>query len=407
MMNRVHTVWGVAGRLAILSLATTAFAGDLNPPPGPIAPTGKTPILTSTTPGDVDSLFKITQPGAYVLRNNIAGVSGMMGIEIAANDVTVDLEGFALIGVAGSLDGLLVSQLAASNITIANGSIRGWGNGTTNGYGVDARNALGVSIRNVNASSNLLDGIRAGKGSIVTGCTATANGSDGIDVDEGSTVRNCTAKANLNDGIETDFGCSVIGCTASGNALDGIQSLAGSAITDCAAYDNGDDGIQGDENTTVTRCSGYLSVDDGIQVGPSSVVIGCSAFSNSDDGIQAGPGSTIANCSTSKNGGDGIVVSFGANVLNNNCEQSGAAGIHIIVSALGTGDTRIEANNVTRNLRGIDVDAAGNIIIKNTASGNGIPATDNYSILGIQTIGPIETLTGTIVSTSPWANFSY
>src|SRR3990172_7801801 len=78
-------------------------AGDLNPPPGPITPTQRTPIGASTTPGDADSLFKITSPGSYYLTGNITGVGApsMNGIEIAASGVKLDLMGFDLVGVPG------------------------------------------------------------------------------------------------------------------------------------------------------------------------------------------------------------------------------------------------------------------------------------------------------------------
>ena len=75
------------------------------------------------------------------------------------------------------------------------------------------------------------------------------------------------------------------------------------------------------------------------------------------------------------------------------------AGIHATAA-----DNRIEGNNVTDNDRGIDVDTAGSLIVKNSASGNGPPATDNYVITGTQTIGAIVTATGTIAA-DPWANF--
>ena len=71
-------------------------------------------------------------------------------------------------------------------------------------------------------------------------------------------------------------------------------------------------------------------------------------------------------------------------------------------------DNRIEGNNLSRTSRGIDVTAAGNFIIKNSATsstGGGTPSA-NYSFNGFtQTNGAIITATGTI-SADPWANFS-
>jgi len=59
-------------------------------------------ILNGTnTPGDATSSFIITTPGSYYPVGNIAGTSGKHGISIQANDVALDLNGFALIGGTG------------------------------------------------------------------------------------------------------------------------------------------------------------------------------------------------------------------------------------------------------------------------------------------------------------------
>jgi parallel beta-helix repeat protein len=393
-----------------------ANAGDLNPPVGAIAPTGRTPLLLSTTPGDADSLFKITQPGSYYLRNNVTGVVGKIGIEIAVatGGVTVDLGGFELAGVAGTLEGILVTVADTPNVIVKNGAVRGWG-----ASGVSARNADGVIFLNLNSSGNAVDGIVAGKGSTVTGCTSVNNGADGFDVDEGSSVSNCIARGNGGHGIQANVASVITHCTSSENTVDGIRInnklnvglmivSAGGTVTECTVNGNGDDGIQGDENTTVAGCSASYNGDDGIQLGSGSMATDCSTSDNGDDGIQAGRGSTITNNSVRKSTGDGIVVTIGCLVRGNNCRGNLQAGIHVAVSGAGEGDNHIESNNVSDNLFGIKIDAAGNFIVRNSASGNGlVPSVTNYSIIGIQTIGPIVTLTGTIASTSPWANFSY
>ncbi len=91
----------------------------------------RVPISAETTPGDFDSLFKITWPGTYFLTGNITGVAGKSGIEVAADDVTIDLAGFELIGVIGSLDGIHVQPVRG--FTVSNGTVRDWGR-----IGVDA-----------------------------------------------------------------------------------------------------------------------------------------------------------------------------------------------------------------------------------------------------------------------------
>ena len=102
------------------------------------------------------------------------------------------------------------------------------------------------------------------------------------------------------------------------------------------------------------------------------------------------------------NSGDGIEVNSHCQIVGNTCCYNGpsaaaGAGIH----ALG-GTNRIDSNLVTGNDWGVRVDVAGNLIIRNSASGNGT----NYFFTGTQSYGPTTFAAG-IVTNHPWANFSF
>ena len=98
--------------LAILNpqLSTVFAQGSLTPPGAP-APVMKsldqieprTIVNAANTPGDSGNSFIITNAGSYYLTTNLVGVSSKNGIKIAANNVALDLNGFALLGVPGSL----------------------------------------------------------------------------------------------------------------------------------------------------------------------------------------------------------------------------------------------------------------------------------------------------------------
>jgi len=357
------------------SQLSTAFAQGSLTPPGAPAPTFKTlaqieprtPIGTNTTPGDADSLFKITQPGSYYLTTNLTGVAAKHGIEIAVGGVTLDLMGFELAGgVTNSLDGVRVSlSVIVTNLAIRNGSVRNWG-----GDGVDAINAANGQYQDLRLSANGGRGLFCGAGSAVVNCAATFNTGDGINVSSGSTVS---------------------GSTAQGNTGRGIVAVLGSTVSGCAATFN---------------------TGDGIVAGHGSTVSGCAARGNTGDGISAGTGSTVTGCTATFNTGDGIQVSSDCRVTDNTCDSNGDGGDGAGIHATGT-DNRIEGNNVTDNDRGIDVDSTGNFIIRNSASGN----TTNWDVVAGNVILVVNATTAAAVlgssggtapgSTDPNANFSY
>ena len=87
----------------------TSFAQGSLTPPGAPAPTMKSLAqIEPRTP--ISSLpFTITNAGSYFLTTNLTGQAGTNGITISADHVTIDLNGFAIIGVANSGVGVLVS----------------------------------------------------------------------------------------------------------------------------------------------------------------------------------------------------------------------------------------------------------------------------------------------------------
>lgn len=377
-----------------------ALAGDLTPPVGPVAPTHKSltevepriAVNATNTPGDANSLFKISQPGSYYLVGNITGVAGKHGIEIVTSFVTLDLNGFGLVGIAGSLDGVSTTVANLHSIAVVNGSVRDWGD-----EGVDLESAANCRVADLHASGNLdLSGIGVGYGSTVTNCVAYDNAVDGISAEYGCTITNCAAYQNGETGI--------------------IVHNTGNTVSNCSAFDNFTEGIHAGMGCTITNCSVSWNNEGGINTGEGSVVLNCSVIENGSVGIYARNSSTVADCAVQANTLDGILcTSFcilrGNTSVGNGLGAGNGAGIHTTGS-----DNRIEGNNCTGADRGIDVDFTGNIIIKNTCSGN----TSNWEIAIGNSLGPIvvagtnaAVISGngpspsTLGSTDPNANFTY
>lgn len=291
MMLRIGATRGCAAALIVLS--SRALAGPLAPPAGPVAPTpGPEPriaVNATNTPGDADSVFKITQPGSYYLTGNINGVVGKHGIEIVAIGVTLDLNGFELAGVPamGAFDGVSATVPNLKNIAVLNGSVRNWG-----ASGVD----LGSS-----ASNGRVDGVRA-----------SVNAGNGISVGIGCAVSNCSAYLNSLGGIATGTGCTVFNCSAYGNAGNGIGVATGGTVSFCSAYENVGYGISANNGSTVADCTARANTLDGI-----ACVSGCVIRGN--------------NCQASGLGGDGAgIYASGSDtrVEGNNC-TSADRGIHV------------------------------------------------------------------------------
>jgi parallel beta-helix repeat protein len=320
----------------------------------------RTPVETLS--GSSDAIHVINQSGSYFLTGPLMGVSGKSGIAITASHVTLDLMGFELAGVTGSLCGIIVPSPEVS-ITIRNGTIHGWGQ-----HGVEASAA---------DASQLLDLRALGNG------TPTMD-HDGLRLGDGGVIARCVARDHPDDGISADTGTSVIDCAVSENET-GI--IASGTVTGCSATGNTIGGIS---------CS-------------FSTVVGCSALFNDGYGIRIDRGS-IVDCTAGWNGTDGIWAGEGSTVRGNTClwNLSGAG----ISAGNGLASSRIDGNVLEGNDVGIEVTGSGNLIIRNAAHGN---TTNNYSIGTGNAYGPIVNVAGvgdisTMVTANqahPWANFVY
>lgn len=210
------TVMSIAGVCSVALL----YAGPLNPPAGPVAPTYKTlgeveprvAISATNTPGDGDSVFKITQPGSYYLTGNAAGASGRNGIEVASDNVTIDLNGFALVGVTGALNGVQAS--GQGGVTIRGGTINGWPQAGVTGGG--------------NGNTVVCEDL------IVRG-----NMGRGLDLVDNSRVARCSVVGNTGLGLRLGSGSLAESCVIQGNGLGGAEVLSGSALVNSTIAFNG------------------------------------------------------------------------------------------------------------------------------------------------------------------------
>lgn len=254
--------------VALAALTPLATAGDLAPPPGPVAPTNRVQ-LNAQAIGDLP--YTINEPGSYVLTSDLTDClecddGPSHGILIDANNVTLDLNGFSIIGDRESSIDAIVVIGGRSNIVVKNGIVRDWLE-----EGVNLAPAINARVENLTVSN----------------C-----GQDGIRVGFGSTVRDCNVTNCLGKGIIVETGCLIEGCVVVGAGQDGIYTLPvattnGSTIRDCTVRLCTGDGIDAADGCAVHGCSVSLNAGAGIRAAPGCVVSGCAASLNTDSGIIA------------------------------------------------------------------------------------------------------------------------
>ena len=355
-------------------------------------------IEVNSLPGDGGAVFVITQPGSYCLGSNVVGVAGKNGIRIDADNVTLDLAGFAVLGVGGSLNGILIN--GHLHIVIRNGSISGWGS-----HGLDGVNGALARIEDLRASGNGGIGLVINSGSQVNNCVAAQNTGIGIAVSNDVLVTGCVSSINGGHGFGLGTACTIKSCLAFGNGGAGIATGGANYLTviDCNVHTNLGGGIGAPARAFITNSTAEGNGVVGISAGASSTINNCHASGNTGDGIIAYNGSAVTGCTASANTGDGIEVDNLSRLEDNICEGNGVAaadgaGVHV------TGRTnRIDGNTATRNDRGIDVDAGGNLVVRNDATLNAI----NFDIVPGNADANVASPGSNFFLLWPWANFRH
>src|SRR6267378_2330657 len=213
-------------------------------------------LINQSTLNAAGGTYTITQPGSYKLSGNLqVKDENTTAIVVAADNVTIDLNGFSILGPTVCVGApAICSPVGTGNgvdggthnsITVINGNVRGMGHsgiflGGNSSYGVFL-GGYGSYVEKVHADSNGVNGITVGVGSTVSGNTTNSNGSwitnwaTGITAGKGSTVSGNTSNFNTVVGIVAFCPSSVVGNTATGNVGNLTLSGTGCAVANNAA----------------------------------------------------------------------------------------------------------------------------------------------------------------------------
>ena len=304
----------------------------------------------------------IAVPAKVTLTGTLTGVANASGIDVASDNVTIDLNGHALVGVANSLDGITVNG-TRTNIAIRNGTVRNWA-----GNGISANSAGdGASYSDLEVNNNTGSGLFVGSRQRLTRINSHNNGIHGIVSGDACIIANCIVSQNGNDGIQAGNRCSIMDCTADANGSGAVGS-----------------GIVADLRAVVKNCSVAENRLHGIFVGNDAMILSNHSNHNglgaAGDGIQFGATSLVQGNDASSNTGDGIHAATGSNL------------------------SRIDSNLADTNT-GWGIHAGADYIIRNTANGNTgavmAGTTANYNPSTGANVGPNGNAS---TATSPFAN---
>lgn len=311
----------------------------------------------------VDSCTTISEPGRYVLTQDIEDAEANVCIDIQSSDVHFDGNGHTVDGVQTN-ESLQASSEAVISLPPENVSV---------GVGIATAETLSnVTVSDVTVTDSFsgvaIDGVTDAR---VDGVTAT-NNDLGVLLNNSSSsvISNVTAIGNYGDGVLVDSlrGRIVSNNTISqtvarnnGNAGIAVWNASDSVVTESTAINNTEVGIRIQSETGELVVNNTVSDSTASQNGRGISVI------NAAD-------STVRNSTASNNTAlnfsgirfaafDGLVAANNT-VVDSTANNNGANGI----AAVNAADMRIENNTVNGNVNGIRLDSSRDTVVRETSA---------------------------------------
>jgi hypothetical protein len=240
-----------------VSLLFVLLAGAASASDGVLEINQSCAVNTGCFSGDTAGFpVAITTVGSYRLTGSLTVPNeNTDGIVISANSVSIDLNGFEIVGPTSCV-GSPVSCTPS----------------TGTGTGIDSGVFAGISVKNGRVRGMGFRGVDLGEYSLVEDVQVSSTRGQQILVGDSSIVRDNVASFGGNIGVFTGAGTIVSGNSVSNHGSAGISTGSGSTITGNTAYLNGADGIITSTGSTVAGNLSYRNSGDGIQTTSSSLV---------------------------------------------------------------------------------------------------------------------------------------
>lgn len=333
--------------------------------------------------------LRITRPGSYYLTENITGTALANGIEITTSHVTLDLNGFAVLGVPGSHYGIRAALFRSNleNIVVKNGTVANWG---YMGVSCEARNVKVTGLQVLNNNQGAISCTRPE--GVLEDCLIRGNGAStgtciyGV---KGLVVRNCTISGNVRESA----GPAIVifaesNAVITGNVLQSNGAAAGALFGIYAGYRSVISSNKISENHGSTSVYGIKAFDE------------CQVTDNMSDsnyctdstagnayGIDTGVRCTVMRNTSTANAGSGSGISHGIRTLgasviaeNHSARHNAGTGYGIFING---GGSKVVRNQTTgSSTAGIRLDSSGNYCADNL-----LDETTGISSAGTNTLG--------------------
>jgi hypothetical protein len=328
---------------------------------------GEARIPLASLAGSATAQYVIDAPGVYYMTANVVGVAGKVAVDIQADHVELECDGFTFVGAPGTLACI-----------IASGS----------------RRCIGVYDAGFKAWQNTCIDLAAAADSCVEECWF-----DSCDSTTNSAARGTCA---LGPGGVV-FDCDVRSCRG---ALVSVGPHG--VIEECTNF-NGDggcffaaaDAVMEDNFAMDNSGAGFTIQTRGVLIGNRLLKVG---------GLHVGAGSVVSENDIGDAPGAAITVHGARCCVEENYIANARVGIVVIG---GAGETLVDGNQIVGAQSGVAIDdkAPGCFVVRNCV--RGIAGAAAYTIPPGSSYGPIVQVAGTgdisavVGADHPWANFSY